>query len=348
MNYLLIHIDELIKKIDKLTSKSLYFIKTKTITINMYPCPGSLRVSDARTWYVPPGKKTSDCTICEECFDKYLKVDPESDLFGVYTDLASCNCDYSTFYENTGLETNGIMITISDAKTGKKYPKLDNNMANLNGVVHFVLPTCTEYVINVKNTGGDYLTFESGFVGENKKIIINDGKKLYYPGNLNIKGFKTGTNESFMFISPSTREKSEGYDAIEGENVSNIIKLKFRRWKREVQTRSSSSRFGDCRFDNDNEGFFGSRGCLSYNTKSLSGGATISGGAYVNNISSSSTSDTFKEIDNETEFVIQLVCDQDESEKYETNKQYYFKRDFEKRKKLLIEKERIESDLNFV
>lgn len=315
-------------------------------TENMYSCPGSNRVSDARNWYVPPGKTTSECTICEECFDKYLKDKPESKDFGEYSHLKSCNCDYDIFFDKSGLELDGVKITIANAKTGEKYAKLDDNMANLNGVVHFVLPTCTEYVINLNNLKGNYLTFESGFVGD-KKIVINGGKKIYYPSDIKIKGFETGTNESFMFISPSNREKCEGYN-IEGENITNIIKLKLKRWKREALN-FFETRFNDCRSD-ERECYRGATFgfASSYNTKSLSGGATVSGGNYVDNVKTTSTTDKFTQIGDEIELVIQLVCDQDDSEKYEINKKYHLKKDFEERKKLLTEKGKIESEISFL
>lgn len=307
-------------------------------TENMYPCPGPNRVSDARIWYTPVGKSTYECTICEECFNKYLKDKPGASDFGVYSQLDSCNCDYNTFYDRCGLEIGGIKVTITNAKTGEKYTKLDNEMANLNGVVHFLLPTCTEYIINIDNLTGNYFTFESGFIGE-KKIIVNGGKNIYYPTNLNIQGFETGTNDSFMFISPSFREKNEGYN-IEGENTTNIIKLKFCRWKREYNgAKICNTRFDDCR-SIDNES---ARSFSSY--KSLSGGATVSGGSYVDNIKTSTTTDNFTQIGGEIEFIIQLVCDQNDSEKYEINKKYYLKKDLEERKKLLSEKEKIESEI---
>lgn len=314
-------------------------------TENMYPCPGSNRVTDARNWFVPPGKNTSECTICEECFDKYLKDKPEAKDFGEYSHLESCNCDYDIFFDKSGLEIDGVKITITNAKTGEKFAKLDDSMANLNAVVHFVLPTCTEYVINVNNLNGNYLTFESGLVGE-KKIVINGGKKIYYPSDIKIRGFETGSNESFMFISPSNREKCEGYN-IEGENITNIIKLKLKRWKRESNECYSQTRFNDCRFDDECYGYRGSTFSLaSCSNKSLSGGATISGGSYVDNVKTTTTTDKFTQIGDEIELVIQLVCDQDESEKYETNKKYHLKKDFDQRRKLLTEKEKIELEIS--
>jgi len=319
-----------------------------------YPCPGDRRVSDARTWYTPPNKLTSECTICEECFDKYIKGTPNEDSFGVYSHLNSCNCNYETHFDKSGFEQNNIKITVMNAKTRQKYSKLENTMANLNGVVHVVLPTCTEYMIHIDNLSTDnysYFTFESGFVGD-KKIVINQGSKIYYPSKLEIKGIETGTNNSFMFISQSNQERYEGRQ-LEGENVSNIIKIKIKQWRKKVyqnfyETRGGNyGRFMDCRFDDSSSsgGRPWSKDAKNTNNNEFSGGATVSGGSHIDNIKTTTTRDTFDQIGDEIECVIQLVCNQDELEKYEENKKYYLSKELDERNKLLKEKETIDENI---
>ena len=318
-------------------------------TTEHYPCPGSKRVSDARTWYTPPGKSTSQCTICEECFNKYIKGTKDEFNFGEYSHLNSCNCDYETYDDKVGFKQNGIKVTVLNAKTGQNYNIVENEMANLNGVIHVVLPTCTEYMIrinNLNNDGCNYFTFESGFVGD-KKIIINNGTQIYYPSKLEIKGMETGTNNSFMFMSQSNQEKYEGRQ-LEGENFSNIIKIKIKQWRKKVyknfyETRCidyESPRFMDCR---SSESSFSYTKRLS--KSNFSGGATVSGGSRVDDVKTTTTRDTFEQIGGETEFVIQLVCDQDELEKYETNKGYYLKKEIDERNKLLKEKEIVSENI---
>lgn len=317
-------------------------------TKEQYPCPGSKRVSDARTWYTPPGKLTSQCTICEECFNKYIKGTKDEFNFGEYSHLNSCNCDYETYYETyddtVGCKQNGIKVTILNAKTGQYCNKVENEIANLNGVMHVVLPTCTEYMIrinNLNNDGCNYFTFESGYVGD-KKIVINDGAKIYYPSKLEIKGIKTGTNDSFMFMSQSNQEKYEGRQ-LEGENVNNIIKIKVKQWRKQVYRNffGTMGRWVDCRADESSYSY----GTHWSKSNNLSGGATVSGGSHVNEIKTTTTRDTFEQIGGETEFVIQLVCDQDELEKYETNKEYYLKKEMDERNKLLKEKEIVSGNI---
>ncbi len=327
-------------------------------TKEQYPCPGSQRVSDARTWYTPPNELTTNCTICEECFDRYIKETENAINFGVYTHLQLCSCDYERCFGKTGFEQDNIKITVIDAKTRQKYSKVENMMANLNGVVHFVLPTCTEYMICIENLDNDnysYYTFESGSVGD-KKIVINQGKTIYYPSKLEIKGVETGTTDSFMFISQSNKERYEGYQ-LEGENVSNIIKIKIKKWRKEPyyqQWKREPSqnfyeaplycdrRFMDCRSDDSS---FVNRPWSKNMSNNFSGGATVSGGSHVDDIKTTTTRDKFNQIGDEIEFVIQLVCDQDELEKYEANKKYYFKKKLDEKNKLIKEKKIIDENI---
>lgn len=328
---------------------------------SLLSCPGKHRVSDNRSWYVPLGKTSHECTYCEECYTTFVKGTPIDIGYTRHDKLYSCNCDFPKDLNKLGLQKNDIRVTIVDAKTFKVYSKLENEMANLNGVMHVALPTCTEYIICIENlnTSKDvYFTIESGKIGD-KEIVINHGQKIYYKSELEIKGFKTGTNESFMFISQSNQEKSEG-KTLEGENVTNVINLKVKKWRREVEevmgyrggyrSRGGGDRFGSKGgeatkgFSYDSEpvdacgDFFGS-------SNSLSGGATISGGSYVGNVQTTTTNDTFHPIDDTVEFLIQLVCNQTEDEKCEINKKYYLKKDLEEREKLLSKKKIVDDNI---
>ena len=324
-------------------------------TLPILACPGKHRVSDNRSWYIPLGKTSRECTYCEECYTTFIKGTPVDVGYTKSNTVYSCCCDYPKDMSKFGLHKNDIQVTIIDSMTYKVYPKLENDMANLNGVMHIILPTCTEYIICIENlnTNKDiYFTFEYGKLG-NKEININHGQRIYYKTELEIKGFKTGTNDSFMFMSHSTQDKSEG-KTLEGENVTNIISLKIKKWRRtEVYYRSRGATKGysgdrgdrgaakGMYFDSDSEPLNASLEC--YN--SLSGGATVSGGSYVDSIRTTSTDDIFNPLDEPIEFLIQLVCNQSETEKYEANKKYYLKKDLEAREALLSKKKVIDNTI---
>lgn len=310
-----------------------------------FPCPGKYRVTDSRKWYIPPGKTTSDCTYCEECYNNHIKGTSDDYGYNVYNNLNQCNCDYPKDYSQHELLKNDVKVMVINKKTKQPFLKMDNMSANLNGVAHFVLPTCSEYEIaieNVNNTQNTYLTFETGKVGD-KNIVINDGQKIYYPRTINVQGFKTGTNDSFMFLSLSNQEKYEG-KSVENENVSNILSIKVQKWTRQ-QVPSYS--------DWDSYGMGRSKGmCLescaaprSRSHESVSGGATVSGGQYVSGVQTTSTKDKFVETGGPVEFLIQLVCNQTDYEKYEANKKYHLRDQIAKRDELLKKKKEYENDV---
>jgi hypothetical protein len=332
---------------------------------NLPYCPGRQRISDlSRKWYIPHGKTSSECTYCELCFTKYIKDTPRADLHTIVTDLYQCNCDYPKDYSEYALDIQGIRVTVT-SKRGELFPKLGNTLANLNGVVHVCVPTCTEYYICVEKIDGTlnceddiYLTFESGSVG-NTPIVMNNGKRLYYPMEFFIKGFKNGPNESFMFMSQSKQEKGEG-KTLKGENETNVITVKVQKWKRvknqlfskglERNSRSfgMENDFFEFHCDNDSSRYYSlqggdcsrSRGRSESSTRStttFSGGATVSGGWRVDSDRSQTTSDSFDCIGSPIEFIIQLVCGQSDDEKYQINKQYYLQKSIEERTQLQLE-----------
>lgn len=206
-------------------------------TKKIYPCPGSYRVSDARTWYTPPGKSTMYCTICEECFDKYLKNYPVAKDYGEHSDLKLCNCNFDKFFDKPSFEMDSFTVRIIDAKTGEPYVKINDQFTFATNISYANLPTSTEYIIHVDNLVGNYFTFESGSIDE-KKIVVNEEQKTYYSEKLIIDRFGTGTNNPFLFIAQPGKE-----------DVTNTIKLKFCIWKREEEKRQQEHRrFCDIRY----------------------------------------------------------------------------------------------------
>lgn len=68
----------------------------------IFPCLGpTARTSDKRSWYVPEGKTSHQCTICEECFEDKLRSKVDASTFTRYDGLYSCCCDYEITYPAT-------------------------------------------------------------------------------------------------------------------------------------------------------------------------------------------------------------------------------------------------------
>lgn len=320
-------------------------------------CTGRRRVTDrSKKWYIPEGKTGFECTYCEPCFNTFIKGTPREAKYRVQSNLGSCNCDYPLDYSKYSLEKDGYRVTVMSKDGSTMFEKVENTMANLNGVMHVDIPTCTEYTIYIENLSDDpdtYITFESGKVGE-KEISVENGKRIYYPREFELKGFKTGSNDSFMFISQTDQEKSEGHE-LEGENERNVITVKVNKYRRDrVPSGFWSDRDLRVRVDPyclrdysrgargglesyNSSGSFGSSrasDCLEVQCNTLSGGTTVSGGSHVDGVRSQNTSDHFNPIEEPTEFMIQLVCSQSEEEKYKINKEYHMKNAMKERDEL--------------
>jgi len=276
------------------------------------PCPGNARVNDtSRSWYVKSGHTPEEMTYCEECFEKYISF-MEKPFYTRYTGLPFCNCDYNKYYRHADLRSNGINVSIINQNTGLEFDKLHDSHANSNNVMHMTLPTNSHYSIVINNESHDYdnnvyLEFVSGKVG-NKYIIMNGGKKIYYSKKIKIDGYATGSNESFLFISLSDKDKMNGH-LISHENESNIIKLKLRKYRRMPSAQTSL--------------YLNNSPFLYRMVNELSGGATVSGGRYVDNVDTVATNDNFEQIGGDIDFTIQLLCNQSDVEKYNSNNKYF-------------------------
>jgi hypothetical protein len=330
-------------------------------------CCGRHRDPRERKWFTPKGKSTEECTYCEECFTNNIKGTPQESDYYMTVLHGGCNCDYPKDYTATSIEKNGLRVQVTNTH-GTAFPKLKDEMANLNGVMHVCVPTCNEYHVEINNlTASDkysYMTFENGKVGD-KAITINNGTCIYYSTDLIIKGFRTGTNESFMFKSLSDREKTEG-KTLEGENSTNIISIKIQKWKEtpaapkyffESHSHSyaipCSGTYDDCE-SLDTLGTTRTRGgpmpkgakggfarginSSSSSSSQLSGGATLSGGSQVDHVRTTTTDSTFTRVGEPVEFLIQLVCNQSDDEKYAANRAYDLKKRHEKREQLISKK----------
>lgn len=321
---------------------------------DLKPCPGRRKVTDHRTWYTPVGKTSRECTICEDCFFKYSLKRNE---YTTNNNLYECNCDYPKDYTKTSLTKDGIRVSIVDVVTNQAYNRLEvSDAALVNGVMHVGLPTTAQYMILIENDSSNsdtYFTIENGSVGD-KRILINGGRTIYYGNSTEIMGFETGSNQSFMFQSLSSQEKSEG-STLSGENVTNIISLKIRKWKVEVKPRSMSRGYGELRSRGGDRGTakgsgddfyqacsddYESMGVNSRIAESVSwtGGATVYGGSHVHDVKTTSTSDKFIPVGEVIEFLIQLVCTQTDLEKYAANRRYKMTKDHAARK-ILLEKQ---------
>jgi len=296
------------------------------------PCPGITRISDDRNWYIPKNKSADECTYCEECYDNYIKGTPTEKNYYYYSGLTSCNCDYPKEYTNYGITVNNIRLYVSNSKTHQIYKKISNPIANINGVVHIVMPTCTPYNITLENIDQDdnsYFTLESIMVGD-KEINIDNGEQIYYRTLLDIKGLAAVLCNSLFFMAPSNKEKMENINIStnnDSGNYNNVINLKIQKWKREKDfpVRLLYSCLSDCRlYDCDD-------GKVNY----IRGGIAVAGCEYVDHLTMTQTKDTFEPTSEVFEFTIQLICEQTDEEKYVANMDHYLQRDAQKRNELI-------------
>ena len=222
------------------------------------------------------------------------------------------------------------------------------------GVGIFMLPTQTPYHIDIrfeKATINHLYEITSIKVGP-RKVSINNDNRIFYPSDTVVKGFQTGSNESFKFYSPSEYEKTNMGDKIpKDHNVSNVIEIRLQEYQKvnapPMRSYSTFGGFGgyDNCADSFNESFptgagisdlgmggfgtsaFGSfgldpPGCASVNTySSFSGGSTISGGAHVPHLKTVSFHGKTEQVGQEHVITLQLACDQPEDVKCYSNLQ---------------------------
>jgi hypothetical protein len=225
------------------------------------------------------------------------------------------------------------------------------------GVGIFMLPTQTPYHIDIKfdkATMYHLYTINSIKVGQ-RKVAINGGKPIFYSSDTMVKGFETGSNESFKFYSPSEFERINMRDKIpKGHNVTNVIEIRLQEYRKVYMppTRSFGGYEDDCELrtcsvpdadDDDDEyrpsgisnlgmrefgcSVFGSAqtystlSAQSYSSQSFSGGSTIPGGMHVPHVKTVPFHHETEAIGLERVITIQLACDQPEDVKCSSNLQ---------------------------
>jgi len=335
---------------------------------NLRPCPGSSRVGDDRRWYVPIGMTPTDCTYCEECYEKGF-VDKNTVYLWQGPRLKDCCCDCVRPNTVTSLTRDRISVSVCDTVSNVSFPRLDSSLTPIgapeNGVMHVVLPTPANYKIVLQNQDSGfktrYFSIESCKVG-GKDVKINNGQRIYYPQTATIASFETGTNKSFLFISPSNRELAEGVK-IEGINETNVVEITIKRWNRVIPQRprhfnwfirDDLDRYGRMGFarpagfgtnvpqmHNDLFGGFAKMEAGSamgaaastmpagvpftggfVSSDSVHGGATTSGNNYTSHVNATYTNDLFEQVGETIKFTVQLVNTQNDETRYKSNMQY--------------------------
>lgn len=317
-------------------------------------CPGTSKVSYSRDWYIPDGYISATCTCCNVCFDKYIKNTRSEKKFRKQGQLSNCNCDFSKLYfvneKDKIIERDNISVSIIENSTiipdicliGPYAP--GNNVSvnqdinvTMSNTATFDLMTNTPYAIRIKkhyhNDNDIYYTLKLGKVG-NRNIVINDGEKIYYSDDLKIEGFKTGTNDSFLFLSLSKKDIAKGHK-LEGNGDSNCISITIQKHKRTRAPKISS-------YSHHGSPYGMPKACCDFSVPSgnASMDGTVSGGRNVNHIGTTQTSDVFSPVGDPIEFQIRLTCSMSDELKYEKNKSYFMEQ--LKKEIELLEKEKTE------
>lgn len=308
-------------------------------------CPGVKRLSGKTgPWFIRNGKSASETTYCLHCFNQHFKGTDEENNFLVQWDLPNCNCDYQLEQSPDRLKKDEFEIMLVNTKTGQLFPLRPDEAeetANLNGVGHFILPTCVDYEILIRhnsNTGENvWFRMIKGTLGKEKEIVLNDGRTIYHNGNLDLKSVKTGTYESFRFYSPSKLEKYQG-KTVEGENETNIIHLEFQKYIRKPsEVISMGYQKQSASLD--------SQPILMY--ESYSGGATVPGGLYTGHLNTKTTHDTFEAFGDPVTVTLQLICNQTDEEKYKINMEHKRQQDIKERDRMLHEADRLKREAEY-
>lgn len=324
-------------------------------------CPGATKSTKPRDWYIPNGYTSATCTCCNVCFSKYIKNTQYEGNFRKHPEqMNNCNCDFSNIYfindKARTIQRDDVKVSIIENYNPKSTTVTDtcligpngaitNNLADtiitMSNTATFDLVTNTPYVIQIKkyhhddNNNNIWYSLKLGKVG-NRDIIINNGEQIYYYDSLMIEGFKTGTNDSFLFLSLSEKDVAEGHRLDNNEN-SNCISLMIQKYRRVARRRPPPpppppphpALNQKIPYTNIDFGALASAG------QGGSVDGTVSGGQNVNHVETTQTNDIFYQIGEPIEFQIRLTCNMSEELKYKKNESYFasqLKKELEKEK----------------
>lgn len=204
------------------------------------------------TWYGFSDKPISQDTRCEYCYNKMKELNLADTstrfMYKLVTPSNMIDCDTLSDDSVSAMEYKGFLFKVLNNTQDTPYlvhtPKSNNR---LNGVYVVEMPETTDYCIVIDNEKSNrftdsniYYTFEMS-VGD-KKVVINNGQKIYYNGRVVVSGFETGKNNNFIFVAnkPGVSQESSNQDP--NSNIITIkVNLYYRKYKNTV---SYSSRCG--------------------------------------------------------------------------------------------------------
>lgn len=305
-------------------------------------------LSHTTKWYGLANKPITDDTRCEYCYQQMKLINPSvaNTMYPIQHTNNRIDCDSISDPSLSKITVGGMLVGILDPT--ETIPFLVNPKAasqREHGVLVVNMPPVQDYVIEIKQT--DYMPSDvyytiSATVG-NKRVVINDGKLIYYSGRAVVRGFETGGSDSFKFIAAGNiTDRTLAKEFADAGADSNIIQIVIDKYRR-IPKRSY---WGSMRgYNYDTIGTFGmtitkngsarpvpvasappsvlgaSAACSStYDSSretacvanigqastSLLGGRTGSGGMYVEPVKTTSTADTFDKIGTHA-ITIQLV-----------------------------------------
>jgi len=217
-------------------------------------CIGKGHYEDSYTtsWYGFNNKPISQDTRCEYCYKKILDLDPRraDSMYMLASHTGRIDCDSITDSDLASMMYKGFSFKVLSGDKSIPYlvhaPKANNRT---NGVYTVEMPETADYCIEIEklapqHSGGfsfqlanasqasnqthkKYYTFEMS-VGE-RKVIVNQGKVIYYNGKVSVSGFETGKNANFKFIANKPGVSSSVSNT---DPNSNIITITINEYKR--------------------------------------------------------------------------------------------------------------------
>ena len=208
-------------------------------------CHGSehYRGDDEYIWYVPKGENPEKDSRCSYCYKTGVVNDLNCSLYIRDACIVGISCDSEKDKERTTVSFHGMEVSIQALDV----PYEDRGIASRPlyllpeskekvkvGLGVYQVSTQTKYQVVIRQTPGisssNCFTLKAK-VG-NTDVVINNNENIYYYGSAYINGMKTGTQESFLFTSPTESQKASG-DVPEHLNESNKIWLTITRYKKQ-------------------------------------------------------------------------------------------------------------------
>lgn len=208
---------------------------TSAFSLNRCVGKRNYHLSSATNWFGFNDRPISRDTRCQYCAT-HLKMIGEANLYGLASHSSQIDCDSLDDAVVSKLDYNNFLFSVRspDGQTPfLVHPEKAD--ARRHGVLVVEMPEVQDYAVEIDPRrsafdADNYYTFDMS-VGD-RKVVINDGRLIYYNGKTKVSGFTTGTNDSFRFVAEKRRGDFAGESGINAPNT-NLITIRVQTFRRE-------------------------------------------------------------------------------------------------------------------